>query len=159
MSGSPRVGSSDRPDDEMLQPDSCRKRRAKHGGRKPGTPNKMTTELKEAVIEAARRVGSDLKGKAGLVGYLMRVGQDDPKTFGTLLRAVLPLQINWNPEIEETRDPVIEAKTLEEAEAYLRRQGTPVPFWLAAYYNGELEALAAQLEQELSLEVKLLPEK
>jgi hypothetical protein len=32
-----------------------------------------------------------------------------------------------------------------------------VPFWLAARYNGEIEALAAQLEKELSLEIKLLP--
>jgi hypothetical protein len=159
MSDSPRLGSSDRPHDEVLQSDSCRKRRAKHGGRKPGTPNKMTTELKEAVVEAAQRVGSNLKGKDGLVGYLMRVGQDDPKTFGTLLRAVLPLQINWKAEIEENRDPLFEARTLDEAEAYLRRIGLPVPFWLAPYYNGEIEALAARLEKELSLEVKLLPEK
>ena len=40
----------------------------------------------------------------------MRLGQDDAKTFGTLLRAVLPLQINWKAEIEENRDHL----TLEE---------------------------------------------
>jgi hypothetical protein len=81
------------------------------------------------------------------------LGQDDAKTFGTLLRAVLPLQINWKAEIEENRDPL----TLGEAEVEFRRWGLPVPFWLAAYYNGEIEALAAQLEKELSLEIKLLP--
>jgi hypothetical protein len=91
---SERLSTSDRQRDQLAQPDSYRKRRTKHGGRKPGTPNKMTTELKEAVIEAAQRVGSDRNGKDGLVGYLMRLGQDDTKTFGTLLRAVLPLQIN-----------------------------------------------------------------
>jgi hypothetical protein len=159
MSDSPRLGSSDRQRDGQPRPDSGRKHRTKHGGRQLGAPNKMTTELKEAVIEAAQRVGSDLKGKDGLVGYLMRLGQDDPKMFGTLLRAVLPLQINWKPEIEEKRDLVFEARSLQEAEAHLRSIGLPVPFWLAAYYNGELEALAAQLEKELSLEVKLLPEK
>ncbi len=154
MSDSPRLGSSDRQRGEGPQLDSGRKRRTKHGGRKLGTPNKMTTELKEAIIEAAQRVGSDLKGKDGLVGYLMRLGQDDTKTFGTLLCAVLPLQINWRPEIEENS----EAGTFEEAEAHLRSRGIPVPFWLAAYYNGQIEELAAQLEKELSLEIELLPE-
>jgi hypothetical protein len=67
----------------------------------------------------------------------MRLGQDDTKTFGTLLRGVLPLQINWKAEIEENRDHL----TLEEAEAEFRRRGLPVPFWLAAGYNGEIEAL------------------
>ena len=70
---------------------------------------------------------------------------------------MLPLEINWKPEIQEKRDPVFEASTLEEAEANLRKFGLLVPFWLAAYYNGGLEELAAQLEKELSLEVKVLP--
>jgi hypothetical protein len=159
LSDSLRLCSSDRRRDRLPRRDSDGKRRTKHGGRQPGTPNKMTTELKEAVIEAAQRVGSDLKGKDGLVGYLMRLGRDDTKIFGTLLRAVLPMQINWKAEIEEHGDPVFESESLQEAEEYLRRKGIPVPFWLASYYNGELKALAAQLEKELSLEVKLLPEK
>jgi hypothetical protein len=54
---------------------SYRKAHRKYGGRKPGTANRLTQELKDAVIEAAERVGSDLKGKDGLIGYLVRVGK------------------------------------------------------------------------------------
>src|SRR6516162_4583358 len=65
-----RYGAPDRNQDELLD---SQNRRRKHGGRKPGTPNKLTKELKDAVIQAAERVGSDEKGKDGLIGYLMRV--------------------------------------------------------------------------------------
>jgi hypothetical protein len=46
-----------------------------------------------AIITAAHRLGSDLKGRDGVVGYLMRIAKNDIKTFVMLLRAVLPLQI------------------------------------------------------------------
>ncbi len=134
-------------------PDGRGNRRRKHGGRKPGTPNKLTKELRDAVIEAAERVGSDLKGKDGLIGYLMRVGRKDPKAFGSLLRAVLPLKINLETEFKDETA----FWTLEECEAEFRRFGIRTPFWWPALLNGELEALAEQLEKELSLEVKLLP--
>jgi hypothetical protein len=130
-------------------PDSRRSRRRKHGGRKPSTPNKLTKELRDAVIEAAERVGSDEKGKDGLIGYLMRVGRKDTKAFGSLLRAVLPLQIDLKTELRGERP-----MTLEDCKAYYSKKGLPL---LPAYFSGELEALAEQLEKELSLEVKLLP--
>ncbi len=130
--------------------DSHKKRRRKHGGRKPGTPNKLTQELRDAVIEAAERVGSDEKGKDGLIGYLMRVGRNDTKAFGSLLRAVLPLRIDLETELGDEM-------TLEDCKAYFAKIGLPLPFWLPAQLNGELQELAEQLEKELSLEVKLLP--
>jgi len=37
-------------------------------GRKPGTPNKITTQLKEAILEAAHQAG----GPGGMVGYLTK---------------------------------------------------------------------------------------
>lgn len=76
------------------RPHSFDKGHAKVGGRQRGTPNVMTRELKVAVIVAAHRLGSDLRGKDGLVGYLTRLAKTDTKTFVTLLRAVLPLQAN-----------------------------------------------------------------
>jgi hypothetical protein len=75
------------------RPDSFGKGHAKMGGRKRGTPNVVTRELKVAIIWAAHRLGSDLKGKDGVVGYLTRIAKDDIKTFVMLLRAVLPLQL------------------------------------------------------------------
>jgi hypothetical protein len=128
-------------------------RRIKHGGRKLGTPNKTTRELQEAVIEAAQRVGSDLNGKDGLVGYLMRVGRTDSKAFGTLLRAVLPLRVKYEM-MEDTS-----SWTLEDYEADFRRREIPMPFWWPAYIHGdgELEALAEQLQKQLSLEIKPWP--
>ncbi len=44
------------------------KGRSKSGGRKAGTPNKVTSALKEAILEAAEVAG----GNEGLVGYLHR---------------------------------------------------------------------------------------
>ena len=65
----------------------------KTGGRKKGTPNKTTTQLKEAILLAAEQSGEDCNGKDGLVGYLRRVANDDVKTFSSLLGKVLPLQV------------------------------------------------------------------
>lgn len=42
---------------------------------------------------AAEAVGEDGKGKAGLVGYLMRLADKEPASFASLLGKVLPMQI------------------------------------------------------------------
>lgn len=62
-------------------------------GRVKGVPNKSTRILREAIILAAERVGEDGKGKAGLVGYLTRLAQSQPKAFAGLLGRTLPLQV------------------------------------------------------------------
>lgn len=62
-------------------------------GRPKGVPNKTTTMLKDALIQAAEAVGSDAKGKDGLVGYLTRQAKDEPVAFMTMLGKVLPLQV------------------------------------------------------------------
>ena len=58
-------------------------------GRKKGVPNKNTTLLKDAILEAATQAG----GKAGLVGYLMTQASANPQSFLPLLGKVLPMQI------------------------------------------------------------------
>lgn len=63
-------------------------------GRKAGTPNKVTTALKEAILAAANAVGEDGNGRDGLLGYCKRLALKDPKSFSTLLGKVLPTQIN-----------------------------------------------------------------
>ncbi len=137
-------------DDLRRSPKYRKSGRVKYGGRKPGTPNKLTLELMDAVIKAAEEVGSDLHGRNGLVGYLMRVGQRDTKAFGSLLRAVLPLRASVT--IDESM------VTLEDHKAEFAKRGTEMPFWFPAYLNGELEQLAEELEKKLSLEIKLLPD-
>lgn len=62
-------------------------------GRKKGVPNKATSTLKDAILRAGELSGQDQKGKNGLIGYLQRVADDDPKAFCGLLGRVLPLQV------------------------------------------------------------------
>lgn len=57
----------------------------RHGGRKKGTPNRMTTAIKEAVEQAFDRVGG--------VDYLVEMAYAEPKAFLTLLGRVLPTKI------------------------------------------------------------------
>jgi hypothetical protein len=62
---------------------------ANRGGRKRGTPNKTTTQLKEAILTAAEQAG----GEGGLVKYLHEQARMNPGHFMTLLGKVLPLQV------------------------------------------------------------------
>jgi hypothetical protein len=58
-------------------------------GRPPGTPNRTTVLLKEALLLAAEQAG----GKEGMVGYLKRQAIENPGPFLAQLGKVLPLQI------------------------------------------------------------------
>lgn len=62
----------------------------KTGGRKKGTPNRLTKAIKEAVVEAFE--------KAGGVDYLLSVAREDPRTFCTLVGKAMPLQIEGTGE-------------------------------------------------------------
>lgn len=75
----------------------------KTGGRQKGTPNKLTTKLKDAILTAAHLAGG---GKDGLVNYLQIQATANPGPFMALLGKVLPLQIAGdedNPLIAITR--------------------------------------------------------
>lgn len=63
----------------------------KKGGRKPGTPNKLTRDLREAIVAAGEAVGIDSTGSGGVVGYLTCLAAQHPALFVTLLVRVLPL--------------------------------------------------------------------
>jgi hypothetical protein len=89
-------------------------------GRPKGAENKMNRELRELILEAAERLGSDGKGKDGKLGYLMWLGLEVPTSFAVLLRAVLPVHINATV----THKPVM---TLNEAVAELKARGLPPP--------------------------------
>lgn len=57
----------------------------KQGGRQKGTPNKVTAELKDMILEA-------LDG-AGGVAYLQKQATESPNAFLALIGKVLPLQL------------------------------------------------------------------
>lgn len=69
------------------------KRREKTGGRQKGTPNKTTSKLKEAVLNAFEQVGG--------TDYLVKVAQEDPKTFVTLLGKLLPAEMKADISSEQ----------------------------------------------------------
>jgi hypothetical protein len=57
----------------------------KTGGRKKGTPNKLTRDVKEAIISAFATVGGEK--------YLVKVAGENPAVFCQLLSKVLPTQV------------------------------------------------------------------
>jgi hypothetical protein len=59
---------------------------AKAGGRQKGTPNKVTTSLREAIMHAFDTVGGE--------AYLVRVAKNHPQVFCMLLARILPLQVS-----------------------------------------------------------------
>lgn len=58
-------------------------------GRPKGVPNKTTTLLKDAILQAATNAG----GKEGLVGYLQKQASENPGPFMSLVGKVLPMQM------------------------------------------------------------------
>lgn len=66
----------------------------KTGGRKAGTPNKLSGNLKEAIVTATIAAG----GEGGMVGYLTQQAKENPGSFLTLLGKVVPLQIAGDAE-------------------------------------------------------------
>jgi hypothetical protein len=52
------------------------------GGRKPGTPNKVTADVKDAIKAAFE--------EAGGTAYLLSIAKEDPRTFCALLGKLVP---------------------------------------------------------------------
>ena len=72
-------------------------------------------------MEAFTELGVDGHGKDGLKGFVKRIGLEDLKTSGMLLRALLPMQISGS--LNTTVN--VEYKSLEEAMEDARRLGLP----------------------------------
>jgi hypothetical protein len=60
------------------------------GGRKAGTPNKVTGQLKDMIMTALDEVGG--------VDYLKFQANENAKTFLLLLGRVLPMQVSSDPD-------------------------------------------------------------
>lgn len=63
-------------------------------GRPKGSPNKITADLKRAILEAAEAAG----GEGGTAGYLTRQADENPTAFMTLLGKVLPTTLAGDEE-------------------------------------------------------------
>ena len=73
------------------------------GGRAKGTPNKVTSLLKDAILRAATLEGRRLKvegavDRDGLVGFLADVARHDRRSFCMLLGKVLPMTVEGSGE-------------------------------------------------------------
>lgn len=86
---------------------TLKKGRKKTGGRKKGTPNKVPSSVKEAIMNAFDKVGGD--------EYLVEVAKLDHKTFCSLLGRVLPKEISTSIHSD------LDLMTDEELEAELAR--------------------------------------
>lgn len=62
-------------------------------GRKPGSQNLYTVNLRKAILLAAETVGENDKGKDGLLGFLIRLAKKHPKTFSQFLLKLIPTQV------------------------------------------------------------------
>jgi hypothetical protein len=80
--------------DASQRPATFQNGHRKFGGRKKGTPNVVTKDLKIATIEAATRIGSDGNGKDGLVHQNVRRSSARAATPPTSRRAQCHDQIS-----------------------------------------------------------------
>lgn len=70
-----------------------------NAGRKKGTPNKITTSLKEMIVTALSEEGG--------VNYLRRIAREEPVAFCGLLGKIIPLQI------EASKEPLVIVTRME----------------------------------------------
>jgi len=118
----------------LPRPPGFGKGKQKTGGRSKGRGNKMPRMLKEAIIMAVELEGSDGEGKGKMVGFMRRLAREDIRTFATLVRAVIPLQV------ESQHDDVVEVtyKTVTEVRRELESRGITMEL-VANVLNGSIE--------------------
>jgi hypothetical protein len=64
----------------------------KVGGRRKGTPNRISADYKQAFLAVADRVGMDGKGKDGIVGYFCYLALQYPAAYCKLLSRIIDIQ-------------------------------------------------------------------
>ncbi len=86
-------------------------------GRPKGLPNKNTTLLKTAIVEAAELAGRDVRpgdpATQGLVSYLRWLAVQEAPAFVTLLGKVLPLQVAGDRDNPVETHSTIEIKIVD----------------------------------------------
>ena len=99
------------------RPGTFRKGHKKLGGRQKGTPNRMSSNLIERILQAAEQVGSDGKGKDGIDGYFQRLAGRKEGYFVSLLRQAVQKQM----PAAEPEDEVLYATEQDFRQALLDR--------------------------------------
>jgi hypothetical protein len=124
--------------------------RPEGAGRKKGQINRVTRELKDAIMSAAAIVGhiryeekENAKGQRylvrvvdgldGLEGYMKFLAIEHPSSFTSLLRAVLPYHISGTLKAELN----MPYRSTEEVREALRDRGFPVDKLLLQHKNEE----------------------
>jgi hypothetical protein len=90
---------------------SFNKGHKKVGGRQKGTPNLLSPEYRDAVLEAAYRVGFDGNGQGGIVGYCMWIAAAYLKAYIIALIRLLELEYSYAAAPDRpssTADEIIE---------------------------------------------------
>ena len=64
----------------------------KKGGRTKGSENKITTTVKEAILEAIAKYGKDGKGREGMIGYFLSMCEDKA-LMCRLIEKIMPTQV------------------------------------------------------------------
>jgi hypothetical protein len=83
--------------DHLFKPGKDNPRAKGLGGRPKGVPNKITRDIKLALIQALHRLGGE--------DYFVKLATKDRRSFSSLLGRVIPHQIEQaNPE--ETADKI-----------------------------------------------------
>lgn len=105
------------------KPRGFQKGRAKEGGREKGTKNKVTVQMKEAILMAAELEGSDRKGRGGLVGFMRKLSRRNVVVYGRLLEKLLPYQLTGKDGspmqvVHSTREQLLER---------MKERGLPLP--------------------------------
>ena len=93
------------------------------GGREKGRQNHLSMTVKEAVSDGAASCGYDGKGKDGLVGYMKRLAEKEPVAFTTLLKAIIPLQLQASIGLQDMNPDEGQTLTIEELELRLKARG------------------------------------
>lgn len=75
----------------------------KTGGRKPGSPNKFTGVLKDAILEGAKAAGEEIATNAadkknGMATYLRTQAVQNPTAYLGLVGRVLPMTLMGDGE-------------------------------------------------------------
>jgi hypothetical protein len=90
------IHSKHRSNEEQMRtqrPGNFRKGHKKLGGRRKGTPNRVSSNLTERIVQATEKVGSDGKGKDGIDGYFQRLADRKEGYFVSLLRPAVQKQM------------------------------------------------------------------
>jgi hypothetical protein len=112
----------------------------KTGGRRKGTPNVISRNVKEAIIDGLTEFG----GPEGLKGFVKKVAKENISTAAMLLRAVLAM----DTKINISKDVNIIYQTFEEMQREAELLGLPPESIVELKDYRRLPPPAAELEPQ-----------